>query len=336
VPNFDFRTDDGFSIGVKNTYIHNGFNGNPFRQKHTLQGKYFFGFQAMEFDYKGVFANIIPKWNFELDGYYSSQRYARNFFGFGNNSVNEEDSRDIDFYRARTEQIKLSAGVAYHTLRFKALYESFDVAEIDSRLFTSANFDTPIFERQHYVGGETSLYYYNDNADDFPTKGLYFGLTAGYKTNPSLENNNFGYMAFRTEIIQKLISSGNFVLSTKAEYRTNFGNDYFFYHAPTIGGNNGLRGFRDERFTGRSYLYHSSDVRLRLKRYVTALAPITIGAYGGFDYGRVWQPNEDSNTWHTSQGLGLWASAGNYLAFNLGLFNSVEGNFLQFGFGFGF
>jgi len=163
VPNFDFRTDDGFSIGVKNTYIHNGFNGNPFRQKHTLQGKYFFGFQAMEFDYKGVFANIIPKWNFELDGYYSSQRYARNFFGFGNNSVNEEDSRDIDFYRARTEQIKLSAGVAYHTLRFKALYESFDVAEIDSRLFTLANFDTPIFERQHYVGGETSLYYYNDN-----------------------------------------------------------------------------------------------------------------------------------------------------------------------------
>lgn len=75
---------------------------------------------------------------------------------------------------------------------------------------------------------------------------------------------------------------------------------------------------------------------MRLKRYVTAVAPITVGLFGGFDYGRVWQPNEDSNTWHTSQGLGLWASAGNYLAINVGYFNSVEGNLIQFGFGFGF
>jgi hypothetical protein len=336
VPSFDFRTDDGFSLGIKNTFIHNGFNGNPFRQKHTLNTKYFFNFQATELSYQGVFANIMPKWNFEVDGYLSSQRYAQNFFGFGNDSQNEEDIVGRDFYRARTEQIKLSAGIAYHTLRFKALYEAFDVENMGNRFFNATNFDTPIFERQNYVGGETSLYYYNDDADDFPTKGIYFGATAGYKTNTSLSNNNFGYFAFDTEVIQKLIPSGNLVLSTKAEYKTNFGDDYFFYHAPSIGGDNGIRGFRDERFSGKSYFYQSSDVRVRIKRYVTALAPVTVGAFGGFDYGRVWQLNEESNTWHTSQGVGIWASAGNYLAFNLGYFNSVEGNLFQFGLGFGF
>jgi len=336
VPNFDFRTDDGFSLGVKNIFIDNGFNGNPFRQKHTLNAKYFFNFQATELNYQGIFANIMPKWNFEVDGYLSSQRYAQNFFGFGNNSENQEDEVGRDFYRARTEQIKFSAGLAYHTLRFKALFESFNVEAMGDRFFTSANFDTPIFERQNYVGGETSLYYYNDNADDFPTKGIYFGAAAGYKTNTTLSNNSFGYFAFDTEVIQKLIPSGNLVLSTKAEYKTNFGGDYFFYHAPSIGGDNGLRGFRDERFSGKSYFYQSSDVRVRIKTYVTALAPVTVGAFGGFDYGRVWQPNEDSNTWHTSQGVGVWASAGNYLAFNLGYFNSVEGNLFQFGLGFGF
>ena len=67
-----------------------------------------------------------------------------------------------------------------------------------------------------------------------------------------------------------------------------------------------------------------------------ALAPITYGVYGGFDYGRVWQPNEKSNKWHTSQGLGIWASVGNYLAFNAGFFNSAENNMIQVGFGFGF
>jgi len=336
VPSLGFRTDDGLSIGAKNTYVKRGFNGNPFRQKHTLNAKYFFNFQATELEYSGIFANSIPKWNFELDGYLSSQRYAQNFFGFGNESNNEENSLGRDFYRARTEQLKLSAGMAYHTLRFKALFESFNVAEMGDRFFVTDNFDTPIFERQNYVGGETSVYYYNDDADDFPTKGLYLGLTAGYKANTALSDNTFGYFAFRAEIVQKLIPSGNLVLSSKAEYRTNIGEDYFFYHTPTIGGDNGLRGFRDERFAGKSYVFHSSDLRVRIKKYITAVAPITLGAFGGFDYGRVWQPGENSNTWHTSQGIGVWVSAGNYLAFNLGYFNSVEDNLFQVGLGFGF
>ncbi|GAA4232626.1 metallophosphoesterase [Postechiella marina] len=336
VPTLDFRTDDGFSIGTKGTYTNNGFNGNPFRQKHTLAAKYFFGFKASELKYKGVFANVFPRWNLEINGYASSQRYTRNFFGFGNNSINAEDDVFQEFYRARTQQVKLQTGFVHKTLKIKALYESFKVENMDSRFFNTINFDTPIFERQHYVGGETSIYYYNDDADDFPTKGLYLGLNAGYKTNTSGINNSFGYFKFKAEIIQKIIASGNLVFDTKAEYKTNIGGDYFFYHAPSIGGDNGLRGFRDERFTGKSYFYQSSDLRVRLKRYVTAVAPITVGLFGGFDYGRVWQPNEDSNTWHTSQGLGLWASAGNYLAINVGYFNSVEGNLIQFGFGFGF
>lgn len=335
-PSLDFRTDDGLSIGAKNTFINNGFNGNPFRQKHTLQAKYFFTFEATELDYRGIYANIIQGWNFETNAYFSSQRYAQNFFGFGNNTNNQEDALGINFYRARTQQIKLDVGIAYQTLRFKALFESFRVEEMDERFFNASNFSTPIFERQNYVGAETSVHYYNDDADDFPTKGLFFGFTGGFKSNMQLSDNTFGYLALRAEIVQKLIPSGNLVISTNAEYKTNLGNDYFFYHAANIGGNNGLRGFRDERFSGKSYFYQSSDLRLRLKRYITAVSPITVGVYGGFDYGRVWQPNKTSNQWHTSQGFGLWASTANFLAINLGLFNSVEGNFVQFGFGFGF
>lgn len=336
MPNVGFRNDDGLYLGATNVYIDNGFNGNPFRRKHTLSAKYYFAFQAAEIAYQGIFANIIPKWNFELDGYYSSETYVNNFFGFGNETSNFEDSLDIDFYRARMEQIKMSAGVAYHTLRIRALYESYDVREMENRFFNRNNLDERVFDHQNYVGGETSLYYYNDDVKDFPTKAIYFGLTGGYKANLGITENRFGYLMFNTEISHKLISSGDLVLGTKAEWRTNFGDNYFFYHAPSLGGNNGLRGFRDERFTGKSYFYQTTDLRLRLKRYVTSVVPITIGLYGGFDYGRVWQPNENSNQWHTSQGGGFWIGGFNYLAFNLGFFNSVEGNMFQVGFGFGF
>ncbi|MGB5553188.1 MAG: ShlB/FhaC/HecB family hemolysin secretion/activation protein, partial [Flavobacteriaceae bacterium] len=336
VPTAGFRTDDGLFLGAKDTYTNEGFNGNPFRQKHTLTAKYYFNFRAAELKYVGVFANIFPKWNFELDGHVTSDRYINNFFEFGNETVNNEDSVGRDFYRARVQQTKLSAGIAYHTLKFRTLFESYETEQVNDRLFTPGNFDTQVFDRQNYTGAETSLYYYNDDADDFPTKGLYVSLMGGYKQNISLMENRFGYFGANLKVVRRLIPSGDLVLATELAYRTNIGNNYFFYHAPSIGGDNGLRGFRDERFTGRSYFYQSTDLRVRLKHYVTAVTPVTIGLYGGFDYGRVWQPDESSNVWHTSQGIGLWVGTANYLGLNAGVFNSVEGTFVQFGFGFGF
>ncbi|MGB5820262.1 MAG: metallophosphoesterase [Saonia sp.] len=338
VPNVGFRTDDGLFIGATNTYVKNGLNGNPFRQKHMFGANYYFGFQAVELQYQGIFGNVFPKWNFVVDGYYTSDRYSNNFFGLGNETVNAEDTLDRDFYRARLEQLKTSAGISYHTLKIKALFESIRVSENENRFFTPDNLDPNLFDRQNYVGGEVTGYYKNKNAGDFPTKGLYIGFTAGYKANLDLEDIKFGYAALKVGVDHKLIPSGNLVLATEAEWKSNIGNadNFFFYHAPSIGGSNGLRGFRDERFSGKSYFYHSSDLKLKLKRYITAVSPVTIGIYGGFDYGRVWVENDESNIWHTSQGVGLWVSSLKALTFSLGYFNSIENNLVQVGFGLSF
>ncbi len=337
VPSIGFRTDDGFYLGASNTYTHSGFNGSNFSQKHRLAANYYFKFKALELSYAGLFANIIPKWNLELDGYYTSNRFSHNFFGLGNGSLNLEDDLGRDFYRARMQQLQLKAGIAYHTLKIKGLFESFKLKDLEDRYFNPSNVDSDVFESQQYVGAETSAHYKMDDAADFPTKALYFGLNLGYKMNTRIHNNQFGYFAFKLGFSHKLIPSGNLVLSSTAEYKTNIGGGgYFFYHAPALGGNNGLRGFRDDRFAGRSYFYNTTDLRVRIKRIATAVAPITVGLYGGFDYGRVWEKGENSNKWHTSQGLGAWVSGYNFLTFNAGYFNSVEGNIVQIGFGFEF
>ncbi|MEB8345236.1 hypothetical protein OO010_04210 [Flavobacteriaceae bacterium KMM 6898] len=336
LPNLGFRTDDGLYLGATNVYTNNGFNGNPFRQKHTVAANYYFKFEGVELNYQGVFANIFPKWNFEIDGYFTNDRFSNNFFGLGNETFNPDDELGKDYNRARMRQVKLNAGIAYRTLKIKGIYESFKVNENENRYFIPENVDPNIFDSQDYVGGEVSISYNHDDADDFPTKAVYMGLTGGYKTNLNLGDNAFGYAGIKFGFSQKVIPSGNLVLGIMTEYKTNFGDEYFFYHAPSIGGDNGLRGFRNERFTGKSYFYQSSDLRLRLKRIVTAVAPITIGVYGGFDYGRVWLENDASNQWHTSQGGGFWISGYRFLALNVGFFNSVEGNMVQVGFGFGF
>ncbi len=336
IPGLGFRTDDGIFLGATNTYTLNGLNGNPFRQQHRFAANYFFRFRASELKYSGTFANIFPKWNFEADGYYTSDRFSQNFFGMGNESVNLEDQFGRDFHRSRMQITRLGAGIAFHTLRIKALYESFRLYELAERYFTTENLEEAVFSTQSYLGGELSLIYKNDDAEDFPTKSLSFGLHTGYKWNPGLSGNQFGYLNLFAGFSHKIIPSGNMVLASTARVKTNFGEEYFFYHAPSLGGNTGLRGFRDERFAGKTAFYQSSDLRVRLKKFITPVVPVTLGTYAGFDYGRVWQPGEDSGRWHNSYGGGVWLSGINYLTLNAGFFHSKEGNMIQAGFGFDF
>ncbi|NNE03081.1 MAG: hypothetical protein HKN52_07940, partial [Eudoraea sp.] len=103
-----------------------------------------------------------------------------------------------------------------------------------------------------------------------------------------------------------------------------------------IGANDGLRGFRNQRFTGKKAYYQNTDLRYSIKTLKTGLLPTSIGLYGGFDYGRVWLPGEDSDTWHHSYGGGVFFNGSDIISATLSLFQSDDGPRFAFGFGFGF
>jgi len=98
--------------------------------------------------------------------------------------------------------------------------------------------------------------------------------------------------------------------------------DYPFFDAASLGGGGlekgalgepgfTLRGFRAGRFAGDSTLYGNADLRLRLGQ-ATLILPAHFGIFGLFDVGRVWYTGEESDTWHTSYGGGIWLSFLNY------------------------
>jgi len=47
------------------------------------------------------------------------------------------------------------------------------------------------------------------------------------------------------------------VLATKVKGHINFSNDYEFYQAANLGANNGLRGFRFQRFNGKTSFFQN-------------------------------------------------------------------------------
>jgi outer membrane translocation and assembly module TamA len=77
-----------------------------------------------------------------------------------------------------------------------------------------------------------------------------------------------------------------------------------YHNAAFLGGSRSLRGWNEQRFAGRSSLYGSAEVRLRLGRY-SILVPADIGLIGFSDVGRVFVDSENSDEWHNSVGGGI-------------------------------
>lgn len=111
---------------------------------------------------------------------------------------------------------------------------------------------------------------------------------------------------------------------------------YEFFQAASIGGVDGLRGFRNQRFAGQKSFYQNTDLRYSFSKIKTRILPSTLGMFAGFDYGRVWEPGEENRRWHTSVGGGFFLNVTDLLAFRTALFHSDEGPRFTFGLGFAF
>lgn len=103
-----------------------------------------------------------------------------------------------------------------------------------------------------------------------------------------------------------------------------FNETYEFYQAAVMGGETGLRGFRNERFSGQQYFVHSNDFRIDIGRLSNKVMPLNLETFVGIDYGRVWYAHENSQKWHTSFGGGLSFKVINKFNTNISYFTSSE------------
>ena len=353
MPVLGANPDDGFKIGFVNTLTNYGFERNPFSSQHTFSGAYYFATSGFDFQYNGEFANVLGSWNLGLNAKYTSPNYAINFFGFGNSTPNlnsdNEDIYDLDYNRVKLSIIKFAPSLNWRGelgahFKLGLSYESIEVEETNDRFINTFYVANGIENQKDFVGADAIYTYQNKDNDAFPTLGMQTSLQIGYKSNLE-ESKGFAYFIPELGFDYKLVASGQLVFATHAKAHFIFGDDFEFYQSANLGANNGLRGYRNERFSGKNSFYQSSDLRLNLRKVRTGLLPLNIGVYGGFDYGKVWledalildgNPNNNSNNWNTSIGGGIFANAADILTLNLSAFNSDDGLRLAFRVGFGF
>jgi len=340
LPFFGFNPDDGVFIGANVTALKYGFGKPDFAQRHTFSGGFAFATSAYDFGYTGEFADFIGKWDAVVDAKIQAPQYVSNFFGLGNGTTYDDDAVDRDFNRVRQQRYGLYPGLRRNFVggaswSINLVAENVEIEENQERFIGSdaAGVRAEVFDHQFFAGLETKFSYHNVNNEWVPTRGLRFNSTFGWQANLTHTDRNFGYIEANFAVYQNFFRNDAVILATRVGTEHRMG-EFDFFQSAFLGGETNHRGFRNERFAGRTSFYHNTDLRIKLFSAVNYYIPTTIGIFGGYDYGRVWLDEEETDVWHNSIGGGLWVSPFDAAVLSAGLFHSDDGNRVAVSIGF--
>ena len=214
---------------------------------------------------------------------------------------------------------------------------SFDVNDDETRILDASQpgLSAPTLETQWYAGVRANAdILFQDDLNN-PRHG--FGWLSALDLNFGVEKAPDDFTTIQSSLV------AYFSTHTRRQVTTafriggahNFGT-FPFYGANTIGGQESVRGYRKDRFSGRSSVYGNAELRLELLRAGGVLLPGAVGLTGFFDVGRVWTDGEASSVWHTGYGGGIWYDFAGELLLRLDFGFSEEDTTVSFGPGFFF
>lgn len=338
-----YNPDDGVKLGFVTSYTINKFNQYPYTQKHLLKANYLFATSGYELTYNGYFPRTLGKWDFELESKFTSPNFTINYFGYGNETVNNDDFYGMDYNRVRLRTLRAAPSIKKvgqygSEISLATTFEKLRVEETTGRYINIPGAVNPnVFDNQQYMGAAIKYSFENYDVPSLPTMGFGFSVAGSWKMNVDHTQINFPTLDAKVNFNHKIDSKGQFVLATILKSKVLFNNNFEFYQGATLGGDYDLRGFRNERFLGKSSFYQSTDLRWNIGKIKKSIVPMSYGILGGFDYGRVWLDGENSRKWHQSIGGGIWINGLNVITGRITYFKGTDDRArVTFGLGYGF
>lgn len=313
-PALGYSHDDPFYAGLGYRAINYKWGKFPYASNQSAGVKYSLSQNAFSLFYKGIFTAAVGRWDLLLNAGYDFIKWL-NFYGIGNETVLTTTSHDYN--RARTRQFTGNLGLqrnfGKNTITLSGFYESVGIIN-DKDRFLAQNIAQPaVFNTNHYAGIQLNYKLAVLNDSIAPTAGIYFNANASHYQNLTRSSDVFQKYSGVAQVYIPLISK--FSLAVRGSAATVSGTPYF-YELPRIGGADDLRGYRRERFYGKTAFTNSNELR-----YITDLRSYLMNGKIGlsvfYDQGRVWQPGESSGTWHADYGAGLLLAPFNMVLTNI-------------------
>ena len=320
-----YNPDDGLFLGPTFKFIRHGFRKAPYKSLHQFRAAYAFSTKALNVHYNNEFIGVFGH-NTDIitDVDYKGPNATSNFFGYGMGTVYDKTKTGkFRFYRIRYDLGDISLQLRQRfsdkvMLTFGPTFQFYSMDSADNLnkkrnvvLNTVASGLNPatVFENQSYLGGKLSLIIDTRNNKVSPSKGINWISTV--KAVSGMGDHSY-------DAVTQVSSEFTFYLNL-AKDRLTFANrvgggltssknGYEFFQAQYLGSDDHLRGYRKERFAGKSKLYNQAELRLRLANFRTYLFPGSIGIMAFVDAGRVWHTLDKKDEVATGYGGGLWIS----------------------------
>jgi len=307
IPYIFFNSTDIWYIGINHMFVRHKWRREPFANKRTIGINYSGSKRALSINGSILYPNTIGKWDLLLAGRYDGIKWT-NYFGTGNDTKLTTEFRP--FNRARSTDWTASAGLSAQfgksSFDISAVYQQSRILNDTGRFVGKTIVNENGYKANHYGGGQLTYSFVSVNDSIVPTSGVTLLGRAGNFRNISLKDVFERYEAR----LQGFVPLGNkfslaIVLGGKAISGNNnvVNNAQWFQHA-IIGGPENMRGYRAERFWGKSAVYNKNELR-----FITNLRSRLMNGKVGLllfeDNGRVWLPGETSNTIHSSYGGGI-------------------------------
>ena len=160
-----------------------------------------------------------------------------------------------------------------------------------------------------------------------PSRGIYATVFAKSLAGIGNAPNNLSQAGSSVTLYTDFLYKKHVILATSFGYACNFG-DYEIPQAQYLGFRQNLRGYRYQRFAGRSRGYNNTELRINFGDVNFYVFKGPFGVLGFQDIGRVWVKNETSTKWHRGYGGGLWVAPFNKILLTASLTTSAEENLL--------
>jgi hypothetical protein len=304
-----YNPDDGVYFGAGIVYKKRSFGKLPYGYIQSVWGNYAFATGAYNFGYEGTFKEAVGKWDLQLIANVNAPNYVMNYFGLGNETV-RLNTTDKNYYRVRSDQTAISSFLGRqfgkeNYFKFGVTYQSVRIEKTEDRFVTdeSSKLDVSDFNRKNF--GTFCFAYQFNNTDNplYPHRGFKFNSALEFTANLSETDKKFGRIY---SDLAYFISANALTVAFRVGGSTIIGDGFEFYQAAKLGGSSNLRGYRNDRFSGKSDFYQNTELRLKLLNVGGYYLRGKLGVMTFFDNGRVWMPGENSNKWHNGYGGGIW------------------------------
>lgn len=312
-----YNKDDGPIAGLTMEYFRQGFRKEPYGMRQYLRAERAFRTGSYRFTYEGDYVKVIKDFDVNVRADIMGPVNITNFFGLGNNTVFDK-TKSVEYYRTRYEQgnvsvligkqlqswMRVGIGPSYQFIRFNQQYNNGKfVTDVTNNGLDPA----ALYKNKQYFGAEARLNINSRNNAVLPTRGALIQAYARPMFGLNSNSNAFMQTNLDIRIFMSFLPQTPFVFATRFGMGINFGN-YAFQQAQYLSGKENLRGFRRERFAGRSMLFNNSEVRIKIAEFPFYIFSGSVGILAFHDIGRVWVRNENSGRWHNGYGAGIWVS----------------------------